>query len=129
MSKNKNSKNLNNNAIEVKENDSDFVNQEMKKEELKAKEDKKVNAKSTKADKNSQKGKNNKKKANATEKRTIGQGARATVSELKKVTWPTFGQTLKQTGVVIGFVLIFVVLLLGLNSLFGWLFNLIVGAL
>ncbi len=129
MSKNKNSKNLNNNAIEVKENDSDFVNQEMKKEELKAKEDKKANAKSTKADKNSQKGKNNKKKANATEKRTIGQGARATVSELKKVTWPTFGQTLKQTGVVIGFVLIFVVLLLGLNSLFGWLFNLIVGAL
>ena len=97
MSKNKNSKNLNNNAIEVKENDSDFVNQEMKKEELKAKEDKKANAKSTKADKNAQKGKNNKKKANATEKRTIGQGARATVSELKKVTWPSFGKVVKET--------------------------------
>ncbi|MGN1227032.1 MAG: preprotein translocase subunit SecE, partial [Christensenellales bacterium] len=65
--------------------------------------------------------------ANANEKRTIGQKAKATVSELKKVTWPSFGQTVKQTGVVIGFVLIFIVILLGLNSLFGWLFNLIVG--
>ena len=71
-----------------------------------------------------------KKKANGkAEKRTIAQKTKATVSELKKVTWPTFGQTVKQTGVVIGFVLIFIVILLGLNSLFGWLFNLIIDSL
>lgn len=76
-----------------------------------------------------EKNQNNKKKANANnaEKRTFGQKAKATVSELKKVTWPSFSQTLKQTGVVIGFVIIFILILLGLNSLFGWLFTLIVG--
>lgn len=81
-----------------------------------------------KKDKKNAKGK---KKANANnpEKRTLAQKTKATVSELKKVTWPTFGQTVKQTGVVIGFVLIFIVILLGLNSLFGWLFNLIIDAL
>jgi len=68
----------------------------------------------------------NKKNANTEEKKTVGQKTKAMVSELKKVTWPTFGQTLKQTGVVIAFVLMFVVILLGVNALFGWLFDLII---
>ena len=123
MSKNKKETNINN-ATELEEkSSSDFVVQESKKEN-------KDNA-NNKANKAQNKNKSsNKKKTNVNnEKRTLGQKTRATVSELKKVTWPTFGQTLKQTGVVIGFVLVFVAILLGLNSLFGWLFNLIVSSL
>ena len=47
-------------------------------------------------------------------------------SELKKVTWPTFGQACKQTGVVLLIVIIFSLILLGINLLLGWLFGLIV---
>lgn len=103
---------------------SEAVSGDSKKE---SKEQQKVKSDVKKDNKNAK----GKKKANAnnTEKRTLAQKTKATVSELKKVTWPTFGQTVKQTGVVIGFVLIFIVILLGLNSLFGWLFNLIIDAL
>ena len=58
-------------------------------------------------------------------KEGLGKKAKAVVSELKKVTWPTFGELSKQTGIVLGFCLVFVVILLGLNSLFGWLFSLV----
>lgn len=56
---------------------------------------------------------------------TIGKRVKGIVSELKKVTWPTFGELCKQTGIVLAFCLLFVLILLGLNTLFGWLFDLI----
>ena len=69
-----------------------------------------------------------KKKANANpDKKTAGQKTKALFSELKKVTWPTFGEACKQTGVVLLIVLIFSAVLLGINLLLGWLFGLIVG--
>lgn len=46
-------------------------------------------------------------------------------SELKKVTWPTFSNTLKQLGVVIAVVLVFLVLITGVDSLLGWLVSLV----
>ncbi|MBQ8749203.1 MAG: preprotein translocase subunit SecE [Clostridia bacterium] len=97
-------------------------------EQVAQSEDKKEKQK-IKSDAKKEKDTKQKKKTNvnASEKRTLGQKAKATISELKKVTWPSFGNTVKQTGVVIAFVLLFIVILLGLNSLFGWLFNLIVG--
>ena len=61
------------------------------------------------------------------EKKTFGQKCKALVSELKKVTWPTFKEASKQTGVVIALVLLFGAVLLGVNLLLGWLFGLIVG--
>ncbi|MEG1582268.1 MAG: preprotein translocase subunit SecE [Clostridia bacterium] len=48
-------------------------------------------------------------------------------SELKKVNWPTFGKTMKQTGMVISIVVIFMLLVLGIDSLVGFLIKLIVG--
>ena len=38
------------------------------------------------------------------------------VSELKKVTWPKFGTVVKQTGVVLVVVLIFLVVVTGIDS-------------
>lgn len=50
-----------------------------------------------------------------------------TVSELKKVTWPTFGEVVKKTSIVIAFVVIFGLFLFGINTLLGWLIGLLVG--
>ena len=49
-------------------------------------------------------------------------------SELKKVSWPTFGKVVSQTGVVLAVTLIFTVVLFGFDSLLGFLFNLLIGA-
>ena len=50
---------------------------------------------------------------------------KATISELKKVSWPTFGKTMKQTGMVISVVVIFMLVTLGFDSLLSWLLKLI----
>lgn len=52
--------------------------------------------------------------------------AKETISELKKVSWPSFGKTMKQTGMVISVVLIFMLLVLGIDSLVSFLIQLIV---
>lgn len=48
-----------------------------------------------------------------------------TVSELKKVSWPTFGKTMKQTGMVLSVVAVFMLLTLGIDSLLSWLLKLV----
>ncbi len=48
-----------------------------------------------------------------------------TFSELKRVTWPSFGKTLKSTGVVLGIVLVFTVIVTAINSGFSALLQLI----
>lgn len=48
-----------------------------------------------------------------------------TMSELKKVSWPSFGKTMKQTGMVISVVLLFMLVTLGIDSLLSWLLKLI----
>ena len=47
-----------------------------------------------------------------------------TVSELKKVSWPSFGKTMKQTGMVISVVVIFMLLIIGIDQLLIWLLSL-----
>lgn len=53
----------------------------------------------------------------------IGRWFKETFAELKKVSWPTFGKVVKQTGVVLVVVLIFLVVItafdVGLYSLLG----------
>lgn len=83
-------------------------------------------AKAEKAQKEKSKAKN-KKKAKKDNPNSVGKKIKGTASELKKVTWPKFSEVLKQTGVVLAFVAITVVLLLGVNSLLSWIFNLLVG--
>lgn len=48
-----------------------------------------------------------------------------TFSELKKVNWPSFGKTMKQTGMVLSIVVVFTLLVLGIDSLVGYLISLL----
>lgn len=54
----------------------------------------------------------------------LGKKLKETGSELKKVSWPTFGKVMKQTGVVLAVVAVFTVVLFGIDYLLGLLFNL-----
>ena len=45
----------------------------------------------------------------------MGRKLKETFSELKRVSWPTFGKALKATGVVLGIVLVFIVVVTGVN--------------
>ena len=70
----------------------------------------------------------NKTKAKKKEKKQskIAKTTKETVSELKKVTWPTFGEVVKKTGIVIAFVVIFGLFIYGVNTLLAWLTGLLV---
>ena len=81
----------------------------------KPKSDKKVDSK-----KDNKKSKQKVKKQSKTAKRI-----KETTSELKKVTWPTFGTVVKKTGVVLAVVIIFAVILFGIDRLLAWLFELL----
>ena len=65
------------------------------------------------------------KKAKKQEKTARVSRTKETISELKKVSWPSFGKTMKQTGMVISVVAIFTLLVLGIDSLLSWLISLI----
>lgn len=56
----------------------------------------------------------------------MGSGIKEIVSELKKVTWPTFGKVMAETGIVLVVVLFFLLVILGFDSLLSWLFSLLV---
>ena len=71
-----------------------------------------------------QKNKKKQKKVNAN-KEPRRSKTKETVSELKKVSWPTFGKTMKQTGMVISVVVVFMLVILGIDSLLSWLLKLI----
>lgn len=55
----------------------------------------------------------------------IAKAVKETGSELKKVTWPTFGKVVKQTGVVLTVVAVFTVVLFGIDLFLGWLYKLL----
>ncbi len=89
-----------------------------------------ANEKSNKIAKNSeQNSKNKKEKKNkeVKEKKGLVRKTKETISELKKVTWPSFGEVVKKTGIVVAFVLIFGVFIFGVNTLLGGLVNLLMG--
>ncbi len=50
---------------------------------------------------------------------------KATVSELKKVTWPTFGKVVKQTVVVLSVTFIFLLVVIGIDQLLYLLYSLL----
>ena len=56
----------------------------------------------------------------------IAKGIKEIISELKKVTWPTFAKVLAETGIVLVVVLFFLLIILGFDSLLSWLFSLLV---
>lgn len=59
----------------------------------------------------------------------IKQKSKELASELKKVTWPTFSQVAKKTGVVLVVVAIFAVVLLGIDKLLQLAYELFIGNL
>ncbi len=58
----------------------------------------------------------------------IGIKIKDTFSELKRVSWPSFGKALKATGVALVVVLIFTVIVTGINQGFGALLDLIMNS-
>ena len=50
-------------------------------------------------------------------------------SELKKVTWPSFSKVLKQTGIVLLVTVIFLLVLMAFDSLFGLLYDYLISGL
>lgn len=86
------------------------------------------NAKTAKQDsKTKDNKKKDSKKKNKEKKGGLVKKTKETMSELKKVTWPTFGEVVKKTSIVIAFVLIFGVFLFAVNWLLGGLVNLLMG--
>ena len=69
--------------------------------------------------------KNKQKKTKKVNKEPKRSRVKETMSELKKVSWPTFGKTMKQTGMVLSVVVIFMLVTLGIDSLLSWLLKLI----
>ena len=55
----------------------------------------------------------------------MGRKIKEVFSELKRVTWPSFTTVLKTTGVVLVIILIFLVVVTGVDTLFAWLLSLI----
>ena len=57
----------------------------------------------------------------------MGRKLKETFSELKRVTWPTFGKALKATGVVLVIVLIFLVIVTAVNIGFTYFLEFLTG--
>jgi len=55
----------------------------------------------------------------------IGRKTKEVFSELKKVTWPSFGKVVKSTGVVIAVVLFFLLAIGGADTLLSWVIGLV----
>lgn len=69
--------------------------------------------------------KEKKKKAVKEKKGGIAKKSKETFSELKKVSWPSFGTVAKKTGIVLAFVAISLVALTLIDLLLGFLTNLL----
>ncbi len=67
-----------------------------------------------------------KKKAKAKTEKPKRHRVKEIFSELKKVNWPTFKKTCKQTGTVLIVVVVFMLVVLGFDSLLSWLMSLVV---
>ena len=69
--------------------------------------------------------KDKKKKDKVKKPNKVAKALKDTGNELKKVTWPGFKQVVKQTGIVLVFVLVFAVVLFGFERLCSWLAGLL----
>ena len=69
--------------------------------------------------------KDKKKKDKVKKPNKVAKALKDTGNELKKVSWPGFKQVVKQTGIVLAFVLVFAVVLFGFDRLCSWLSGLL----
>lgn len=82
-------------------------------------------AKLSKEEKKALKLKKQKAKAKAKNDKPKKNRAKEVLSELKKVNWPSFGKACKQTGAVLAVVAVFMLAVLGIDTLVAWILNLI----
>lgn len=104
----------------VKQTES-LTNEEIKNQELSEKEQRKLEKRQAKEQKKAAKDKKRKEKKS---KAGLGKRLKETVSELKKVSWPSFGTVVKKTCVVLVVVLFFTVVLFGFDYVLGLLYKL-----
>ena len=98
----------------------------MVKKEANLTEEKVVDTKATKSEvKNKENKKVNKSKKSKADKRGLGKRIKETTSELKKVSWPTFGKVVKSTLVVLVVVIFFTIVLFGIDYLLKFPFDLL----
>ena len=112
---------------DIQEQDAEEVVEDQVKESPKGKKNKTNEAKATK-DTSTKQGKDKVKvKGNAPkkEKKSLKKKASEVLSELKKVSRPTFGQVVKNTCVVIAVVAVCTLLLFGIDRLFSLVYNLL----
>ena len=69
--------------------------------------------------------KGKKKKEKVKKPNKVAKALKDTGNELKKVSWPGFKQVVKQTGVVLAFVVVFAVVIFGFDRLCSWLSGLL----
>ncbi|MBO4569621.1 MAG: preprotein translocase subunit SecE [Clostridia bacterium] len=106
-----------------KKNIAPQTSEEENQQEVQQQEQKVVEKKAKKEQKQKKAEKKAKKQNNEPKRNRV----KETFSELKKVTWPTFGKTMAQTGMVIGVVALFALFVFGVDALLSWLFSLING--
>ncbi len=70
--------------------------------------------------------KKDKKKDKKPKERKMARKVKETTSELKKVSWLSFGQVCKRTAIVVGFVLLSTLVLFGVDMLLQLVYRLIV---
>lgn len=68
-----------------------------------------------------------KKKDKKPKEHKVARKVKETTSELKKVSWLSFGQICKRTGIVVGFVLLSTLILFGVDRLLSLIYKLIIG--
>ena len=107
-------------TVETEEKEVEIVEPDTATEKVESTEktDKKSKNKDVKADKKSSKKKDAKEK-----KGGLGKKIKESISEVKKVNWPTFGKVCKQTGMVISVVVICTLVLFGMDRLLSLLFT------
>ena len=92
-------------------------------------EDKTVVLKDNKKSKEKENDSKKKTKKKDNKPNVVVKKTKETVSELKKVSWPSFSKVVKKTGVVIAVMIIFTVVLFGIDRLLSLLFDLFTSAL
>lgn len=81
-----------------------------------------------KKEQKAEKGKKDQKNKKQAKKEPKPNRVKESVAELKKVTWPTFNQVVKNTLLVLGIVLIFTIVLFGIDYGLSWIYKLLTPA-
>lgn len=126
MSKNKKSQKAKNNNMNQKpvENET-LIKNEVDTAQGEEVEVQKNDDNKNRTDKQVDKKNKNKDKKKVRETGKLKKKAKETMSELKKVIWPSFGDVVKKTGVVLAVVLVFAVVIFGIDYVLGLLVSLL----